>query len=306
MSRGIIMLNISYDYYKVFYYVAKYKNITSAAKALLSNQPNITRTIKLLEDMLGCTLFVRSNRGVKLTPAGEKLYLHISAAFKHIQAGEEELFLEKNLQSGQLSISVTEIALHCLMMPVLKKFREIYPKVTIQLSNNSTPQALNALKTGISDIAAVTALMNNDKSLIWIPVKKICETAVCSRYFLKLADKKITLKDLTQYPLITTGKDTNSYEFYSDLFFSYGLDFNPDIEASTTDLILPMVRNDLGIGFVPMDFIEKDNDRRDLIVLDLTEPIPERTIYIVKNPKYSLNIAAKKLENMICEMYKNY
>ncbi len=298
-------MNISYDYYKVFYYVAKYKNITQAAKALLSNQPNITRTIKLLEDMLGCTLFVRSNRGVSLTPEGEKLYLHISAAFKHIQAGEEELSLEKSLQSGQLSISVTEIALHCLVLPVLKQFRKTYPKVRIQLSNNSTPQAINALKSGLSDIAVITSFAIIDRSLTWTPVKTFRDTAVCSRCFPELSDRKITLEELSRYPIITTGKETKSYEFFSDFFLKHGLNFDPEIEASTTDLILPMVRNDLGIGFVPMDFIENDSNSKDLIVLDLAEPVPERTIYIVKNPKYSLSVASKELENMICEMYKS-
>ena len=45
-------MNISYDYYRVFYYVAKYKKITQAARTLLINQPNITRTIKMLEDAI--------------------------------------------------------------------------------------------------------------------------------------------------------------------------------------------------------------------------------------------------------------
>lgn len=64
-------MNISFDYYRVFYYVAKYKNITLASNALNYNQPNVTRTIKNLEGALGCTLFVRTNRGVTLTAEGE-------------------------------------------------------------------------------------------------------------------------------------------------------------------------------------------------------------------------------------------
>lgn len=51
---------ISYDYYRVFYYVAKFGNASLAAKELLNNQPNVTRTIKKLESELGCPLFSRS------------------------------------------------------------------------------------------------------------------------------------------------------------------------------------------------------------------------------------------------------
>ena len=74
---------VSYDYYRVFYFVAKYENISQAAKLLLNNQPNITRTIKNLESALGCTLFVRNRHGVKLTPEGERLYSHVKIAFEH-------------------------------------------------------------------------------------------------------------------------------------------------------------------------------------------------------------------------------
>ena len=74
-------MDISYDYYRTFYYVAKYKSFTGAAEALLNSQPNITRTMKKLEKELGCTLFVRQRHGIALTPEGEKLYAHIFAAF---------------------------------------------------------------------------------------------------------------------------------------------------------------------------------------------------------------------------------
>ena len=49
---------ISYDAYRTFYTVAKLGSFTRAANALMSSQPNLTRTIRNLESMLGCTLFV--------------------------------------------------------------------------------------------------------------------------------------------------------------------------------------------------------------------------------------------------------
>ena len=68
---------ISYDYYRIFYYVAQYKSFTKAAEMLDNNQPNITRCMNNLESEIGCKLFVRSNRGITLTPEGERLYEHV-------------------------------------------------------------------------------------------------------------------------------------------------------------------------------------------------------------------------------------
>ena len=82
---------ISLDAYRVFYFVAQYRSFTRAAEALYSNQPNVTRTIKNLEQSLGCSLFLRSSRNVQLTPEGEELYAHISLALQQIHAGESGL-----------------------------------------------------------------------------------------------------------------------------------------------------------------------------------------------------------------------
>lgn len=61
-------MSVNLDSYKTFYYVAKYRNITHAAKALFQTQPTVSRCIAGLEAELGCRLFVRSKKGVMLTP----------------------------------------------------------------------------------------------------------------------------------------------------------------------------------------------------------------------------------------------
>ena len=149
-------MDISYDYYRTFYYVAKYKSFTGAAEALLNSQPNITRTMKKLEKELGCTLFVRQRHGIALTPEGEKLYAHISVAFEHISYGEQEIARDKSLQSGIVTIAASEIALHCILLPTLKKFRNTYPGIHIRILTHSTPQAMDMLKRGLADFAIVT------------------------------------------------------------------------------------------------------------------------------------------------------
>ena len=63
-------MSVSYEYYKIFYYVWKYKSFSRAAKVLYNSQPNITRTMNNLETELGCKLFVRSNKGISLTTEG--------------------------------------------------------------------------------------------------------------------------------------------------------------------------------------------------------------------------------------------
>ena len=76
---------VDWEYYKIFYYVAKYQNFTKAARVLGNNQPNITHSMSRLESQLNCVRFIRSNRGVTLTPEGEMLYSRIASAAVQIQ-----------------------------------------------------------------------------------------------------------------------------------------------------------------------------------------------------------------------------
>ena len=84
-------MDVNFEYYKIFYYVAKYNNFTKAANILHNSQPNITRAMNCLEQEVNCTLFIRTNRGAFLTPEGERLYTRVSAAMMQIQQAEEEL-----------------------------------------------------------------------------------------------------------------------------------------------------------------------------------------------------------------------
>lgn len=292
---------VSYDYYRVFYYVAKYGNITRAAKLLMNDQPNLTRTIKKLESDLGCPLFLRSHSGMTLTPEGERLYSHIRIAFEHIEAGEAELAKSRNMQTGTVYVAASEVALRCLLLPVFRKYRRLYPGIHIKISNHSTPQAISALREGNADLAIVTTPTIHSASLEETKLKHVNEVAVCSKSFASLINRKISLSELLDYPLISLGTDTKSFEFYLKLFTKHGLPFRPDIEAFTADQILPMVESDLGIGFVPEEFLKESSN---ICTIDLKEKIPERSVVLIKRKAQSLSMASKELERMILEQKK--
>ena len=108
------------DYYRIFYYVAQYKSFSKAADVMGNNQPNITRCMNILENELGCKLFIRSNRGVQLTIEGERLFEHVSIAIEQLVSGENELLKDKGLESGLVNIGASEIALRLFLLNELE------------------------------------------------------------------------------------------------------------------------------------------------------------------------------------------
>lgn len=136
-------MNINFDYYRIFYHVAKCGNFTQAASLLMNSQPNITRTIRSLEDALGCKLFLRSNRGVRLTPEGQQLYSHVKIAMEQMLVAEQELTQAAALQSGSISIGLPHSCLISLLLRILILLRLpsllILITVTFSLSASSSP-----------------------------------------------------------------------------------------------------------------------------------------------------------------------
>ena len=293
-------MNISYDYYRIFYYVAKYGSFTQAANMLLNNQPNITRAMKALESELGCTLFLRTNKGVTLTPEGEALYAHISLAFEHIQTGEEEISANKGLHKGIVSIGATEISLRCFLLPILNDYRKKYPGIRIKISNLSSPQALSALKTGLVDFAVVTTPIERDSALREVKVKEFREVAICGEVLQsKFGTAAFTLKELSQHPIISLEKGRSTHIFYTDLFAKHCMNFHPDIEAVTADQIIPIVKHNLGIGFVPEQFLY--DEPNGIYRLNLKDRIPTREICVVTRKGHSPSLAARELGKMMLE-----
>ena len=260
----------NYEYYRIFYYVAKYQSLTKAANILRSNQPNITRCMNKLEQELGCRLLLRSSQGVTLTPEGKRLYEHVSVACEHIRAAEKELSGSRSLETGSISIGASETALHVMLLQKLKAFHAFYPNIRLRIFNHSTPQALAALKSGSVDLAVVTTPTGASKPLRELPLTPFQEILVGGPGFAKLAARKLTFKSLLDYPLICLGRETMTYRFYEQLFLKKGLPFQVDTEAATTDQVLPLVKNDLGLGFLPESFAKEalgrgEQDRKSVV-----------------------------------------
>lgn len=294
-------MNITYDYYRIFYYVAKYKSFTLAANVLNSNQPNITKYMNNLENQLGCKLFLRSNRGVTLTPEGEKLYPYVEVAYEQLKTAELELANNKNLESGVVNIGVSNTALHGMLLSVLKRFRKTYPGIRLRISNYSTPQALMALKNGVVDFALVTTPIHIKKPYVQTGLKRFKDILIGSADYKFPTSKPISLKEITKYPLICLGKDTTTHEFYNTLYLQNGLVLSPDTETASTDQLLPLVKNNMGLAFIPEFFATEAIRKKEVISIPVSIKIPEREICIVEDKSRQLNIAVNKLKQMLLE-----
>ena len=292
---------VDWEYYKIFYYVAKYQNFTKAARVLGNNQPNITHSMNRLESQLNCVLFIRSNRGVTLTPEGELLYSRIASAAVQIQDAEAELSATATLEHGSISISTTETALNIYLSEKLRAFHTEYPGIRLRISNHSTPQAVQAVKNGEVDFAIVTTPAETEPGLKRVELHSFTEVLVGGSSFRELANRSLTLKELSAYPLISLGDESMTRSFYRQFFLDHDAVLRPDTEAATTDQMLTLVKSELGLAFVPEPMAKEPLARGEIVQLHLQEIVPLRSICLVCDPHRPLNTAARKFQQLLTE-----
>ena len=99
--------------------------------------------------------------------------------------------------------------------------------------------------------------------------------------------------------IISLAPKTATFDFYSELFTKHNCRFEPDVEAATTDQILPLVKHNLGVGFVPEELLVEERDGEAVCRIELEDDIPTRNICLVKKKNHSLPLPAKEMEKMI-------
>lgn len=287
--KGLFFMN--FDFYRTFYYVGKYQSITAAAKALYVTQPSVTHAIQSLERELGCSLFVRSQKGVRFTPEGKKFYTSIAAACETIFQAEASLEAAKNLSEGIIAIGASETTLHHYLIPILADFRKKHPGIRMKLFNSSTPEMLQEILNGHIDFA-VLVINNNYKheDLSVTHLTDFQDIMIAGQTFSDLYGRTISLKELMDYPLVSMEKGTMTRQFFDQFFRDNNLSPEPDIELATTDLIVPVITGGLGIGMVPEPFAREALAQGQIFNLALKEKIPHREICLIKKKKASLSL----------------
>lgn len=286
-------MSVSYDSYKIFYYVAYYQNITLAAKALFLTQPTVSHYILNLERELNCKLFIRSKKGMRLSPEGELLFEHIAKAYAEIMEGEEKLKEYLNMGKGLIKIGASETSLRNYLIPVLGRFKAKYPNIQLRICNTTCQLVGESLKNGSLDFAIMTTPFP-DNGLTPHQLADFSMACIAGTSFAHLVNRPLSYQEVAKYPMICLEPETSGRYYLETLFASHGVHLKPDIELSSADLITPMAEQNMGIGFVPRIFADQALRNQRVVELTLDEPLPMRSICMLADPQRQQSIACQE------------
>lgn len=293
-------MNIDFELYRIFYTVAKNKNITKAAEELNISQPAISKSIKNLEEQLHGQLFIRTKRGVILTKEGEEFYNYIKKAIEYITSAENKFSELINLEIGSIRIGISTTLTKEFLLPYLKEFHKLYPNIDIQIITNISSELISKLKNGLIDIVITNINENNiDKDIELIKCKEVTNCFIVNESYKHLLNKELSLKDLNKYPLILQANGSVTRNFINDFAKENNVILKPNIELASYTLVVEFTKIGFGIGLATKEYIQKELENKELFILNTKEKIPKKYIGIALSKNHLPNFSTKKLIEII-------
>jgi LysR family cys regulon transcriptional activator len=255
-------------------------NITAAARALHTSQPGISKQVKLLEEELGFQIFEREGRNVtRVTAAGQAVVEH---AAHLLEEAENIRRLSADFQDenrGTMSIATTHTQARYVLPPVIKQFRAKYPKVHLNLHQGTSEQIADLAAADRVDFSMATGSHELFPSLALMPCFRWHRDIVVPRAHPLAGIAKPTLKQVSEYPIVSYVFSFTGRSSLSELFEREGLKLEVALTARDADVIKTYVRLGLGVGIVASMAYEEEEDR-DLVAIDGAHLFPESVTWI--------------------------
>ncbi len=256
-------------------------NITAAAERLYTSQPGVSKQLKLLEEELGMQLFTRKGKSLGgVTPAGERVIERarvIMQEVENIRSLASEYIDEDH---GSLSIGTTHTQARYVLPEIIAEFRKRFPNISLNLHQGTSEQIADMVAGNKIDFAIATGSQQLFENLLLVPSYRWDRSIIVPRgHPLAQLERKITLQDLAEYPLVTYVFSFSGESSLKRAFAEQGLEPNVGFTARDADVIKTYVKMGLGVGIVA-SMAADCADRKDLQVIDAQGLFPRSTTWI--------------------------
>lgn len=237
----------------------------------------LTRTIQRLEEQLGKVLFVRDNRTVQLSPAGQQFRLYARQAILDFQ-NFQTLLTDSHRVSGNLSIYASITAVYSLLPALLEAYRKAYPEVQLALRTGAAEKAVAQVETGEMDIAVAALPDRRSAGIEFLPIMTTPLVFIAGKQLAaSIMQKGEEPLNLTQLPLVLPQSGLSRRRLDKWLK-KHHIVPNISTEVSGNEAIIPMVHLGGGVGIVPQLVLERSPFRDAVVVLSRT---PQLEPYVV-------------------------
>lgn len=262
-----------YSQLRAFHAVALHGGFSRAAEALNQTQPALSEQVRRLEQDHDTLLFHRDRRQVRLTEAGEQLFLLTKRFFDAEASIADHLSRSRAALTGRLRI-VADSARH--ITPVLARFREKAPDVLVSVETGNTDTVLARLRNYDAEIGVLGSL-GQAPDLISVDLGDSPIVAIAGRDT-PWAGEGLRLSDLRRLPLVMREKGSRTRQQLEEAARAAGIRLSPSVEVDGREAMREVVASGAGIGFISRAEMGEDQRLVPLPLIDVDLRMPETLV----------------------------
>lgn len=247
-------MSINYQTLQYFQVLAHYEHYTRAAKSLYITQSALSKSISSLEDELGIPLFERNGRNVQLTKYGRILYDYVERGMHELDSGIMRLQGMNYSTSGKIKLAISSCPGSDAIPNLLKGFSNKYPEIKIKIYQNDSGSIVERLIDGSIHIAICGQSTENDDLSFLTKVELFSlELGLIVPNSSPFAQKEsINFEEVADCEFIGYNDDVSITKTILDALQPLGYIPKINYYISDSQLIAGLVRNNFGIGIVPI------------------------------------------------------
>lgn len=279
--------------------VSETGSIQEASRLLHVTQPALSKAIKELETSVGATLFVRTSKGVQLTPHGQRLVAHARLISENVRRARQDLEDMKGTVVSDIVIGVTPVsALLRSVGACLTAFRADFPHARLRILEMRPAQLLEQVREGTLDFALTSQSLSVDRALDCTQACRV-PTLIAGRRGHPLRGAT-SLGQLVAADWMVLDPLSDPHTPFHQLFAVNGLELPARVvECNSMTLALEMSR----LGDALLLLSEESRRSRFLVqtmdFIEIAEPMPDRTISLVTRDRHTLTLAASRLHDAL-------
>jgi LysR family transcriptional activator of glutamate synthase operon len=242
---------------RVFQAAVKYGGFTRASEQLHLSQSTVSQHIKLLEEELGCPLFLRVGKRVQVTEAGNVLLQYAETIFRDLKNAEMAVREMNALQRGTVRLGVGPTTLTYRLPHVLGDYSRRFPNIELIVLAGTTEFLLDALRSQHLDLAVVmrTALQ---PGLAVTELGHEEMVVVLNRDHPLAHQRTVEPADLASFRFILYEKNTAMQNVIDRYFESLGVRPRIAMEVENNEAIKSLVRVGLGASIMPLCAVSEE------------------------------------------------
>lgn len=271
---------IDMDLYRILYVVKKNGSFSKAAEELNTTQPAISYKVKKIEDILGVRIFIRDTRPLQLTPEAKIIMPYIENALYGIEMGKRRLEEFNKIETGEIILGVPSHISIFLLTDRIKEFNRAFPKIKIKLISKPTRELFEMLKNNELDLIIDSSPFDNSNNFKVQKISREKCVFACNKVQIQLLNKKYTLKELNEQsiPIIVPSTASSNTRELKNVYKKYQVEFKPLYEVTTSEMIVEMVRQNIGIGYLFQRMVEKYEYMQEI---EVENHLPFLDIYVI-------------------------